>query len=100
VERTSREAGSRALEGALAATSYGISFTSLGTMRAPAAIAISAAKASLVAVFFMELMSQRPTNRFVLTAALLLVVTLLGLMTADALTRDTPPMQPGPARLR
>ena len=40
---------------ALAAISYGISFTSLGAMRVPAAIAISVAKASLVVFIFMEL---------------------------------------------
>lgn len=88
----------------LAAMSYGISFASLGAMRVPAAIAISVAKASLVAVFFMELIHQRSTNRFVLVGALILVSTLIGLMTADVLTRDTPPMvtagQPAASRIR
>jgi caa(3)-type oxidase subunit IV len=81
---------------ALAAISYGISFASLGAMRVPAAIAISVAKASLVAVFFMELIDQRPTNRFVLIAALILVCTLIALMAADVLTRGVPPMLPPP----
>ena len=82
---------------ALAATSYGISFASLGAMRVPVAIAISVAKASLVVVIFMELHHQRSTNRFVLAAALLLVCTLIGLMAADTLTRDTPPLEPASA---
>jgi caa(3)-type oxidase subunit IV len=63
-------------------------------MRVPAAIAISVAKASLVVVFFMELVRQRPTNRFVVIAAMLMVFTLTGLMVVDVLTRDTPPMLP------
>ncbi len=78
----------------LAAISYGISFASLGAMRVPVAIAISIAKGSLVVSFFMELIGQRATNRFVLTAALLAVGTLVGLMAADVLTRDTPRLRP------
>lgn len=78
---------------ALGAMSYGVSFAPLGdAVRVPVAIAISVAKASLVVVFFMELIHQRSTNRFVLAAALLLVCTLIGLMAADALTRGIPPM--------
>jgi cytochrome c oxidase subunit IV len=72
---------------ALAAVSYAVSFASLGAMRVPVAIAISIAKAALVAIFFMELIHQRFTNRAVLAVALLLVVTLIALMAADALTR-------------
>ena len=72
---------------ALAAVSYAVSFASLGAMRVPVAIAISIAKAALVAIFFMELIDQRFTNRAVLAVALLLVVTLIALMAADALTR-------------
>lgn len=79
---------------ALAAVSYLISFASLGALQVPAAIAISVAKAALVLVFFMELIGQRPTNRFVLIAALLMVSTLIGMMVVDVLTRDTPPMLP------
>ena len=78
----------------LAVASYGISFASLGAMRVPVAIAISLAKASLVAAFFMELIDQRSTNRFVLAAALILVSTLIAFMVADVLTRGMPPMLP------
>jgi uncharacterized protein YqgC (DUF456 family) len=70
---------------ALALVSYLISFAPLGAMRVPA---------SLVVVFFMELVRQRPTNRFVVIAAMLMVSTLTGLMVVDVLTRDTPPMLP------
>jgi caa(3)-type oxidase subunit IV len=78
----------------LAAVSYAISFAPLGDMRVPAALAISVAKVALVAVFFMELIDQRATNRFVPVAALLLIVTLIGLMIADVLTRGAPPLLP------
>ena len=92
---------------ALAAVGYGISFASLGAMRVPVAIAISVAKASLVAVFFMELIDQRSTNRFVLAAALILVCTLIALMAADVLTRGIrrcchpgEPLEPSTRRAR
>jgi cytochrome c oxidase subunit 4 len=79
---------------ALAAISYGFSFVSLGPMRVAVALAISLAKAMLVAIFFMELIDQRFTNRFVLIAAMTLVCTLIALMTADVITRGTPLLVP------
>jgi caa(3)-type oxidase subunit IV len=78
----------------LAAVSYAVSFASLGSLRVPVALAISAAKAALVVIFFMELVHQRFTNRFVVVAAIVLVLTLIALMAADVITRGTPPMLP------
>jgi cytochrome c oxidase subunit IV len=78
----------------LAAISYGVSFASLGPLRIPVALAISTAKAALVAMFFMELVDQRFTNRFVLIVAMLLVATLIALIAADVVTRGTPLLLP------
>jgi len=77
----------------LAVASYGLSFASLGAMRVPAALVVSTAKVGLVTLFFMELIEQRATNRFVLAGSLVLVCTLIGLMGTDVLTRDTPALQ-------
>jgi cytochrome c oxidase subunit 4 len=79
---------------ALAAASFGLSFVDLGGATVPVALTIATLKALLVALFFMELLDQRFTNRAVLIAALAFVVLLASLMGADVLTRDPPPLQP------
>lgn len=77
---------------ALAAVSYGLSFVSLGALGVPAAMAISLAKAVLVAMFFMELVGQRFSNRIVVVVSALMLCVLIALMVADVMTRGTPPM--------
>ena len=77
---------------ALAAISYALSFVPVGALGVPVAMLVSTFKATLVVVFFMELVAQRFVNRFVVVAAVVLLSTLIALMAADVLTRETPPM--------
>jgi caa(3)-type oxidase subunit IV len=79
---------------AFAAVSYGLSFARLGTLGVPVALAISVVKATLVAIFFMELVAQEFVNRFVVVAAMVMLSALIALMAADLLTRDAPPLAP------
>ncbi len=76
----------------LALISYGLSFARLGTLSVPLALSISVVKVTLVAVFFMELVAQQFVNRFVVVTAMLMLSTLIVLMAADVLTRETPPL--------
>jgi cytochrome c oxidase subunit 4 len=78
----------------LAASSYALSFAPIGSISVPVAMLISASKALLVVLFFMELVGQRFFNRFVVVAAVVLLSTLISLMAADVLTRETPPLLP------
>jgi len=75
----------------LTATTFGLSFASLGAFQAPVALAIAAAKATLIALFFMHLVEQARVNAAVLVVALLLVAVFVGLTAADVATRE-----PGP----
>jgi cytochrome c oxidase subunit IV len=74
----------------LAAVSYGLSAVRLGGAALPIAVALSIAKATLVVLFFMELLEHRASSRVALLAALLLVTTLIALTAADVLTRGAP----------
>jgi len=76
---------------ALWATSWALSYADLGRLSLPVAIAIAAAKAILVALFFMELVTERFTVRVTVIAAGLLIATMMGLMVADVATRFPPP---------
>jgi cytochrome c oxidase subunit 4 len=78
----------------LAAVSFGLSFLSLGVFTIPAALAISAVKATLVVMIFMELVASRASARIAIVASLLLFATLLSLTLLDHATRATPPMLP------
>jgi cytochrome c oxidase subunit IV len=77
---------------ALAALSYALSFVPVGVLSVPLALSISMIKVILVAVFFMELVAQQFVNRFVVVAAVVMLSTLIALMAADVLTRQTPPL--------
>jgi cytochrome c oxidase subunit 4 len=77
-----------------AGLSFVLSYARLGVMTVPVAMLISSIKALLVAIFFMELITQRFVNRFVLIAAAAFVILLIALMVADVLTRGTPPLLP------
>ena len=78
----------------LAGASFALSFVHLGAMTVPVAMAISLAKALLVAIFFMELIAQRFVNRFAVIGALTMILLLVGLMLADVATRSVPPLLP------
>jgi cytochrome c oxidase subunit 4 len=77
---------------ALWGTSWALSYVHLGRFALPIAIAIAAAKALLVVLFFMELVSERFTVRATVITAGLLMATLMGLMAADVATRYRPPL--------
>jgi cytochrome c oxidase subunit 4 len=79
---------------ALWGTSWALSYADLGRLSLPIAIAIAGAKAILVALFFMELVSERFTVRVTVLAAGLLIATMMGLMAADVATRFPGPLPP------
>lgn len=71
----------------LAATSLALRFAHLGALGLVVALGIATAKASLVALFFMELAIEKATVRFAFLAGLALLAVLLSLMLADVVTR-------------
>jgi cytochrome c oxidase subunit 4 len=72
----------------LTATTFGLSFVALGVFQVPVALAIAAAKACLVVLFFMHLVDQARVNAAVLLLAVLLVALFVGLTAADVATRQ------------
>jgi len=71
----------------LTGTSWGASYLHLGAWELPLALAIAAAKVSLVGLFFMHLSRERGGFRFVALTAPVFVAMLVGLMAADVATR-------------
>jgi cytochrome c oxidase subunit 4 len=80
---------------ALWAASWGLSYAHLGRWSFAIAVSIAAAKAVLVALFFMELVAARFTVRVTVLAAGGLVATMIALMAADIATRFHAPLTPG-----
>ena len=81
---------------ALAGLSLAFRFAHLDDWRFPVALGIAATKAVLVAVFFMEFLTERVTVRFAFVAALSLFALMLVLVVADVLTRSVPRLQSPP----
>ncbi|MBX3206298.1 MAG: cytochrome C oxidase subunit IV family protein [Labilithrix sp.] len=79
------------------AASFALSYAHLGAASLLVALAIAAAKAALVVMFFMELVSESLSMKLTLAAAGGLLAILVGLMAADVATREPPPLLP-PAR--
>ena len=77
---------------ALAALSLGLRYAHLAAWGLPIALLIAGAKAVLVVVFFMEILTEKPTILFALLAGLTLVATLLALVIADVVTRADAPL--------
>ncbi len=71
----------------LTALTFGLSFISLGVWQAPAAILIAAAKAFLVALFFMHLARQSAPARMAALVGLLMGLLLIVISTLDVATR-------------
>ncbi len=71
----------------LAAATYGLSRLDLGGFQVPVALAIAVAKGMLVVLIFMHLIEQRAVNRIFLGVALLFIILLVGMTTADVATR-------------
>ena len=78
----------------LAAVSFGLSYAHLGALSVPLAIAIAAAKAAVVGLFFMELVKERLSIHATALVAIVLLGTLLAFAVADVDTRATPPLLP------
>jgi cytochrome c oxidase subunit 4 len=71
----------------LLALSFGLSFLDLGRLNFTAALAIAAAKALLVAYYFMELGEGVDAVRFMAAASLVWLGLLIGGTLADLITR-------------
>jgi cytochrome c oxidase subunit 4 len=80
----------------LAALSLGLRFTNLGSFNFPIAMGIAVAKATLVALVFMELAFEPATLRYAFATGFVLLALLLLFMIADVLTRTVPPIEPPP----
>ena len=79
---------------ALWALSFALSYVHLGAAALPVAIGIAAVKAALVVAFFMELLHGSLSMKLTLLAAGLLLALLIGLVVADIVTREAPPLVP------
>jgi cytochrome c oxidase subunit 4 len=80
----------------LAGLSLALRFAQLGSFSFPVALGIAALKALLVAIFFMELLTEKATVHFAFLAGLTLFTLMLVLIVADVLTRGTPPREAPP----
>ncbi len=74
--------------------SFALSYVHLGAAALPVAIGIAAVKAALVVAFFMELLHGSLSMKLALLAAGGLLATLIGLVVADLVTREPPPLTP------
>jgi cytochrome c oxidase subunit 4 len=80
----------------LAGLSLALRFAQLGSLSFPVALGIAVLKALLVAIFFMELLTEKATVRFAFLAGLTLFALMLILVVADVLTRSAPPLRAPP----
>lgn len=78
----------------LAASSFGLSYLSLGPFEMPLALLIGAAKAALVMLVFMELRHTSFVPRLVVVVILAWLTLLIGFMVLDVLTRQDPGVRP------
>jgi cytochrome c oxidase subunit 4 len=81
---------------ALAGFSLAMRFAHLGNAGYLVGLGLAVVKASLVAVFFMEILVEKATVRLACAACLSIVALLLALVLADVLTRSSPPLQSPP----
>ena len=79
---------------ALWLASFALSYVHLGAAAIPVAFGIAAIKAVLVVLFFMELAAERLPMKLPILSAIALLATLVGLLVADIVTRDAPPLLP------
>ena len=77
---------------ALTCLTFGLSFLHLGSWSVPVSMAIAAAKAWLVAMFFMGLREHGTSDRAALVVGVVLALLLIGFVAADVATRV--PVQP------
>lgn len=79
---------------ALWLSSFALSYVHLGAAALPVALGIAVAKAVLVGLFFMELVSEGFAMKLPVLSALSLLAVLIALIIADVVTRDEPPLRP------
>jgi len=72
--------------------SFALSYAPLGATALPVALVIAAAKAALVALFFMELARSTLSLKLTILSAITLLVILIGFMVGDVATRGRPPL--------
>jgi cytochrome c oxidase subunit IV len=80
----------------LAAATYGLSRLDLGAWQVAVALGIAVVKGLLVALVFMHLLEHGAVNRVFFGVAFGFIVLLIGLTTADIVTRE-PTQLPVPA---
>lgn len=71
----------------LTALTFWLAHVPLGAWNTPVALGIAFAKATLIGLFFMHLVAERFTLRFVLVASALFVILLVSVVVLDAATR-------------
>jgi cytochrome c oxidase subunit 4 len=76
----------------LAGTSLALRFAHLGGAGFPVAMAIAAAKAILVAIFFMEIATEKPTIGIAFVTGFAMLAILVAFVVADIVTRAVPPL--------
>jgi cytochrome c oxidase subunit 4 len=79
-------------------TSWALSYVDLGAWSLVVAFLIAAAKATLVVLFFMEIVLERVSIHATLVTGLAMVFLLIFFMVADVKTRALPPLVPPAAR--
>jgi cytochrome c oxidase subunit IV len=80
----------------LAGASLAFRFAHLGAFGYAVALAIAAAKAALVVMFFMEIGDEKASVKFAFVSGLALVALLMSLTLADVVTRAPPPLTAPP----
>jgi cytochrome c oxidase subunit 4 len=77
---------------ALAGVSLALRYAHLGAFGVPVALLIAGMKVGLVAVFFMEVLTEKTSVRVAVSAGVVLVLLMLALIAADILTRTAAPL--------
>jgi caa(3)-type oxidase subunit IV len=81
---------------ALGAFSLVMRYSHIGSFSFLTGFGVAVVQASLIALFFMELIHEKPTVRFAFVTCLSLFALLVTFVVADVITRAIPPMQDPP----
>jgi len=80
----------------LGAFSLVMRFAHIGSFTFLTGFGVAVIQTTLVALFFMELVHEKPTIRFAFVTCLSLFALLVTLVTVDVITRSIPPLQDPP----
>jgi len=80
----------------LGGASLALRFAHIGSFTFLTALGIAVVQAVLSGLFFMELVTEKPTVRFAFATGLALFALMLSLVVADVITRAIPPLQNPP----